>query len=131
MTNAHHKLVQDFVAGLSAGALSDDLFTPDMKAWTTISGESDKAAYEDSLKLMWSLFPNGLHYAIRSITAEDDRAAAEVEARGVLSNDDAFTNIYVFLFQFQNGRISSLAEHYNPGPIREKVEPLIENARES
>lgn len=128
MTSPNHQLVRDFFAALSSGNLPDELLTPDMTAWTTTSGTSDKARYQGSVKLLGSVFNDGLTYTVQSLTAEEDRVAAEVQSHGTLVNGEVFQNTYVFVFRIRDGRIASAAEHFNPDIVREKIVPLIQAA---
>jgi ketosteroid isomerase-like protein len=125
MQRSHRKLVEDFFTALSAGALSDDLFTDDMTVWTTTSGTSPRQRYQVGVAVLKSLFQDGPHYSMDSLTVEDDRAAAEVQAHGVLVNGAEYRNSYAFIFRVRNGRIASLAEHCNPLIVREKILPLM------
>jgi ketosteroid isomerase-like protein len=129
MTSPNHALARAFFAALSSGAMPDDLLTPDMKAWTTSSGAwSDKARYQGGIRLLASIFDGGLAYSVESLTAEEDRVAAEVTAQGTLVNGEAFANRYVFILRLHDGRIASVAEHFNPIPVREKLGPLLQQA---
>jgi uncharacterized protein len=128
MTRPNHQLVRDFFAALSTGSLSSQSFTDDMTAWTTTSGKSPKEKYLAGVKMLQSLFPAGLPYTIDALTAEDDRVAAEVQARGTLVNGELFHNVYVFIFRIRD-RIASVAEHFNPQVVREKIVPLLQAAQ--
>ncbi len=126
MTEAAHDLARRFFAALSTGAFPDDVLADQITTWTTTSGAaSDKARYEGGVRLLSSLFPQGLAYTVDSLTAEDDRVAAEVHAEGVLADGDVFQNTYVFVLRIQDGRIVSIAEHFDPGPVREKIVPRL------
>jgi ketosteroid isomerase-like protein len=133
MSEANKALARAFFAGLNAGNLPDDLLAPDMRAWTTSSGTwTDRARYQGGVRLLQSLFAQGLAYTVTSLTAEDDRVAAEVTAAGVLSTGEDFANTYVFVLRVANDatrpRIASVAEHFNPIPVREQLGPLIQIA---
>lgn len=129
MTEARHALIRRFVSALAAGDLPDDLFTADMTVWTTSSADpAPRARYQGGVKLLQSLFPKGLAYEIDSITTEEDRGAAEVRSHGVLVNGEDFQNTYVFVFRFQGERIASVAEHFNPIPVQQKILPLMQAA---
>jgi len=128
MTHANHQLAQKFFAALSSGNVPDELLTADMTAWTTTSGTTDKARYQGGIKMLASIFSGGLAYTVDSLTAEEDRVAAEVQSRGTLLNGDVFHNVYVFLIRIRNGRIASVAEHFNPAPVTEKILPLLQVA---
>ena len=80
------------------------------------------------MKLFGAIFDGRYAYTIDSLTAEDDRVAAEVRGAGTLVSGEAFTNRYVFMLRIRDGRIASVAEHFDPGPVREKIVPLIQAA---
>jgi ketosteroid isomerase-like protein len=128
MTNGNHQIVREFFSALASGNLPDSLLTADMTAWTTTSGTSPREKYQAGMKLLQALFEGGLAYTIDSLTAEDDRVAAEVRSRGKLLNGQDFHNTYVFMFRIRDGRIASVAEHFNPAPVREQIEPLMRAA---
>ncbi len=129
MTGTNHAIARAFFAALSSGALPDDLLTDDMTAWTTSSGvQSDKTRYQGGVKLLATVFDGLPTYTVNSITAEDDRVAAEVEMQGTLVNGEAYHNRYIFLLRIRDGRIASVAEHFNPLPVREKLGPLLQAA---
>jgi uncharacterized protein len=128
MSSANHQIVREYFTGLSSGNLPDTLFTPDMTVWTTTSGTSPGKKYLGGVKLLQSLFKGGLLYTIDSLTAEGDRVAAEVQARGTLLDGQDYHNTYVFMFRIRDGRIAAVAEHFNPAPVREKLGPLMQAA---
>jgi hypothetical protein len=128
MPHANHQLARSLFTALSNGNVPDELLTSDMTAWTTTSGTTDKARYQGGIKMLATLFTGGLKYTVDSLTAEEDRVAAEVQSRGTLTNGDAFHNIYIFMIRIRDGRIASVAEHFNPGPVQEKILPLLQAA---
>ena len=129
MSRSNKQLVRDYFTALSSTSdLPSDLFTDDMSVWTTMSAHAGKTEYLAGLKLLKSLFPSGLDYHVSSLTAEDDRVAAEVQANGVLANGGNYHNIYVFMFRIRDGRIASLAEHFNPAVVNAKIMPLFQAA---
>jgi hypothetical protein len=80
------------------------------------------------VKILQSLFQAGLNYSVDSLTAEEDRVAAEVQASGQLKSGEDYRNTYVFVFRIRNGRIASVAEHSNSIVVREKIIPLLQAA---
>jgi len=128
MTHINHALARSFFTALSNGNVPDDLLTSDMTAWTTTSGTTDKARYQGGIKMLATLFSGGLRYTVDSLTAEEDRVAAEVQSRGTLVNGDAFHNVYIFMIRIRDGRIASVAEHFNPAAVQEKIMPLLQAA---
>jgi uncharacterized protein len=127
MTNANHQIVRDFFVALASGNLPDTMLTADMTVWTTTSGTAPKEKYQGGVKLLRSLFDGGLVYTIDSLTAQDDRVAAEVRSRGRLIDGRDFHNTYVFMFRIRDGRIAAVAEHFNPAPVLQ-IAPLMQAA---
>jgi ketosteroid isomerase-like protein len=127
MTRTSHAIAQEFFAALSAADLPDSLLTPDMTAWTTSSGAtSEKAHYQRGVAMLGTLFDGGLTFTVDSLTAQEDRVAAEVRSHGTLINGEPFANRYVFILRLRDGRIASVAEHFDPTPVQEKIRPLIQ-----
>jgi ketosteroid isomerase-like protein len=125
MQRSHRQLVADFFTALSAGALTDDLFTDDMTVWTTTSGIAPKAKYQGGVQIFKSLFREGPQYIVDTLTMEEDRAAAEVHATGTLINGEHYQATYVFIINIRDSRIAKVAEHCNPLVVRDKIMPLM------
>jgi ketosteroid isomerase-like protein len=126
MTRADKEaLVLAFFDAVAAGDLRDELLTPDMKGWITTAGGLDKAGYQNVVRLLAEVSAEPLAFTIDAITIDDDRAAAEVRSQGTLIGGVDYANTYVFMFRFRDGRISSVAEHYNALIVQEKMMPLL------
>ena len=123
--DSHRRTVRAFFAAVTAGELPDSMLTPDMRGWTTHSGSMDKLAYQNAIRMLDRISEVSLTYTIDAITAEDDRAIAEVRSSGVLVGGEEYSNTYVFAFRFREGRIASVAEHYNALIVEEKMMPLL------
>jgi hypothetical protein len=128
MTQTNHATARAFFAALSSGAIPEDLLTNDMTAWTTSSGQSDKARYQGGVRLLATVFDERPAYTVTSLTAEDDRVAAEVDVSATLTTGEPYANRYVFMLRIRDGRVASVAEHFDPGPVREKLGPLLQAA---
>lgn len=129
MTEANHRIVRDFFAALGRGELPDELLAPDMTAWTTTGGTLTRDRYQGGVRLLGMICQGGgLAYAIHSLTAEEDRVAAEVRGSGTLVSGEPFENAYAFFFRIRDGRIASVAEHFDPAPVRDKIAPLMRAA---
>jgi ketosteroid isomerase-like protein len=129
MTQSNHQLVRDFLAALPSGNIPDDLLAPDISVWTTSGGAGvDKARYLGALKLLASITNGPMTYILDSLTAEEDRVVAEVREHGTLINGEDIRNDFLIMFRIRDGRIASIAEHFNPIPVKEKIEPLMRNA---
>jgi uncharacterized protein len=128
MAQSNHAIARAFFNALSAGAIPDELLTPDMTVWTTSSGMSDRVRFQYGIKLLASIFKGGLTYTIDALTAEEDRVAAEVQSRGTLINGEIYQARYAFMLRIRDERIASVAEFADPGPVREKLGPLLKAA---
>jgi len=126
MPQSNHQIVRDFFAAMTNGTLTAGMFTADMTAWTTTSGESSRDRYLAGVTRLQSLFPAGLTYTVDSLTAEGDRVAAEVHSKGTLLDGKTFHNTYVFMFRIRDERIAGVAEHFNPQPVRDLILPLVQ-----
>ena len=69
-----------------------------------------------------------VNYTIDSLTAEEDRVAAEIRSNGTFADGDTYENIYVFILRIRDGRIASVAEHFNPDPVLKKILPRLRAA---
>jgi ketosteroid isomerase-like protein len=127
MSHPNHQVARKFFAALYSGDLRDELLTPDMTAWTTL-GPMEKANYQGGVKMLLTLFAGGINHTIDSLTAEEDRVAAELRTKGTFLDGDTFENTYIFLLRIRDGRIASVAEHFNPEPVLTKIVPRIQAA---
>jgi len=122
---AHKALVRAFFAALGSAELPDALLTDDMIGWSTTQGTMSKAAYQNVVALLGRMVAEPLTFTIDAITAEDDRALAEVRSAGRLVDGTEYANTYVFAFRFREGRICSIAEHFNALVVQETMIPLM------
>lgn len=131
MTRTSRELVHAFLDAVTAGELSDDLLTDDMTGWITTGGTIDKTAYQGLIRTLARMCASPIRFTIDSIIAEDDRAAAEVRSTATLINGETYAMTYVFVFHFRDGRIFSIAEHYNALIAQEKLVPLMKEFHKS
>lgn len=125
MMRTSRQLVHDFFAAVTAGELPDSLTTADMRGWTTTQGSMGKAEYQRLIRLLAQISARPLTFTIDSITAQEDRAVAEVRSEGTLINGEEYRNTYVFVFRIRDGRIASVAEHFNALIVQQKMMPLV------
>jgi len=121
-----HALVYKFFEAVVEGDLPDSMLTNDMKGWGTLQGWMDKSAYQGMIRTLAQVSKQPLKFTIDSITAEEDRAVAEVHSEGILINDEEYRNTYVFVFRFRDGLFASVAEHYNALIVQEKFLPAMQ-----
>jgi len=126
MTHPNHQLIREFFAALPGGEVPEHLLAPDMAAWSTLGGDSDKAHYLAMVKTLGMICSPPIRFTIKSLTAEDDRVAAEVESQATLINGEEYRNTYAFFFRIRDGRIASVAEHFNAITVRETFLPAMQ-----
>jgi catechol 2,3-dioxygenase-like lactoylglutathione lyase family enzyme/ketosteroid isomerase-like protein len=124
----NRELVGDFFAGVSNGELPGRLFAPDFTAWTTGGGMSG-ASYLSSVPLLKKVFADGPHFTFDSFTGEEDRVLVEARNEGRLIDGEPFHQRYVFVFRIRDGRIVSIAEHFDADVARRQLVPLIQALR--
>jgi ketosteroid isomerase-like protein len=124
-----HALALAYFDAVSAGELPDALLTDDMTGWITTGGTMDKARYRHLVRLLGAMCDGPLRFTIGSLTAEDDRVVAEARSVGTLVNGEPYENTYVFVLRIRDGRIASVAEHYNALIAQEKLVPLMAAAQ--
>jgi len=109
----HERAIRGFFEGFTTGGFPDDLFAANLLVWTT-AGEMSGDHYRLMPKVVKSIFPEGLAFTIDALVLGTDRAAAEVRSEGLQPDGPPYRNRYAFIFGFEGGRISSIAEHFNP-----------------
>lgn len=130
MAHPNHKIARDFFTAFFAGEMTEDFLTEDMSAWTTL-GPLDRMSYIASVKQVVSLFrgPNAsFKYVIDAMTAEDDRVVTELHSSGNFEDGEPYEMDYVFVLRVRDGKVASVAEHFNPIPVLEKVFPRMKQA---
>jgi ketosteroid isomerase-like protein len=130
MQNSIRQLVEDFLAGVTAGELPEPLLADDMRVWLTTRGSVDKETYRQMIERLAEICATPLTFTIDSITAQDDRVVAEVHSQCTLNDGEDYANTYVFVFRVRNGRIFAIAEHYNALIVEQQILPLLARQRE-
>jgi ketosteroid isomerase-like protein len=121
----HRESIKAFLAGVASGHVPDALVTSDFHAWTTSSGALPGERYRGGVGLLAKIFARPLQMDIISLTAEEDRVVAEVQSQGTLITGEDYRNTYVFVFRLRDGRVASLAEHFNPVVVTQMLAPLM------
>ncbi|MGE4305297.1 MAG: nuclear transport factor 2 family protein [Novosphingobium sp.] len=125
------ELVEAFFAAVAAGDLPDSLLTPDMTGWITTQGTMDKTSYQGLIRLLARMTVGPLRFTIDAVTAQDDRIVAEARSAGRLISGEDYAQTYVYVFRLRDGRIASVAEHYNALVAQEKLLPLMKELQAS
>lgn len=118
-------IVEGFFAAVAAGELPDHLLTPDMTGWITTQGTVDREAYRGMIRLLARMTDGPLAFTVDSVTAQEDRIVAEARSTGRLVNGEDYAQTYVYVFRVRDGRIVSVAEHYNALVAQQKLLPLM------
>ena len=119
-TEQNKKIAADFFAFFSAGDLVGalDLMTDDAN-WRIAgkpnqlpaAGDYSKERISRLLYNMVGQLKNGLRMTVKSLIAEGDKVALEVESHGELKNGRIYNQEYHFLITFYDGKISSIKEY--------------------
>ena len=111
------ELARVFLDALSRAdaELARELYAEDFQLWTAgslpFSGTSNKAEALEGMKMIGSMFPDGLQFTILETTAEGDRVAIEAESKGVAASGVPYHNLYHFLMVVRDGRIHRFKEY--------------------
>jgi ketosteroid isomerase-like protein len=126
-----YQLVHEFFDAVTAGELPDALLTEDMTGWITTGGTMDKPSYQGLIRILALMCAEPIRFTVDSITAEQDRAVAEVRSSATLVNGEPYAQTYIYVFRIRDGRIASVAEHYNALISEEKLIPLMKELQQS
>jgi len=127
MTNeSSHRLARDFFAAIGRGEITEDLVTPDFKAWVLSSGEIDLPRFAAGMKAFSAAVAGDLVYQIDSLTAENDRVVAEVHSDWALVNGERAQNQHVFVFTLRDGKVARMAEYMDPAVARDIIGPVVQ-----
>ena len=102
-----------------------------MTGWITTQGTMDKTSYQGLIRLLARMTDGPLRFTIDAVTAQDDRIVAEARSAGRLISGEDYTQTYVYVFRLRDGRIASVAEHYNALVAQEKLLPLMKELQTS
>jgi len=119
-TAENKQLVSAFFARFdendSAGALA--LMTDDATWWIAgkpgapgVHGLLTKAQLTQLFEGMFALFERGMRMTVKSMIAEDDKVAVEVESDGPLKDGRVYQNDYHLAITVRDGAISAVREY--------------------
>lgn len=110
-------LVQRWFEALNASDIEalTALYTEETEVWTagdtSISGTRRAAELMALAGEVLALFPEGLQFEVLSLTAEEDRVAAEAVSRGRHISGQLYQNRYHFLITVSAGHIVQVKEY--------------------
>jgi uncharacterized protein (TIGR02246 family) len=111
------RLAERFVAAIASADIDAivESFAEDGTCWTPgsmpISGTFTKPQIVDASKAVLLLFPRGLEFEIKAMTAEGDRVAIEAESKGIHASGKLYNNQYHFLMRVRDGKIVEWREY--------------------
>ena len=111
------KVAQRFLDALSRGdwQFVEDAYADDVIIWTPgsmpFSGTHTKAGVAGVKAWLTGVFPDGLKFTVKAMTAEGDRVAVEAESYGKHVNGKIYQNQYHFLMVIRDGKICELKEY--------------------
>ena len=112
---ANKALVRRFfeVTGSQGFAAALDLVADDVLWWMPGEGDLTKADMIAAAIRASAYLDGTMGSEILTLTAEEDRIAAEVRGRARRKTGMAYDNIYHFLFRVRDGMIAEIREHHD------------------
>lgn len=122
---ANKKLARQFFDALNRGDHEAvlGLYTDDGALWTAgtlpFSGTHVRDEIGPFMAGILGVFPEGLSFTLKNLTAEGDRVAIEAESRGLHASGQIYTNQYHFLMIVKDGRVRELKEYLDTQRAKE------------
>jgi len=114
---ANKQLAREFMDAIARADVQaiQAAFAPDGVCWTAgsmpISGTFNRDQVAEAARGVLGVFPEGLKFTIKSITAEGDRVAIEAESHGRHKSGRIYANQYHFLMRVRDGKIAEWKEY--------------------
>jgi hypothetical protein len=111
------EIARQFFAALNRAdsAAITTLYADDAVLWTAgtlpFSGRFTKAQAIQGMDAILSLFPEGLAFTIKAMTAEGERVAIEAESHGRHVSGKTYHNQYHFLMIIRDGKVAEFREY--------------------
>ncbi len=111
------ELAKRMIAALSSADVDfvKEHYAEDFELWVTgslpFSGSNDKAGAVASMPEVLGLFPEGIEFQIKAMTAEGDRVAIEATGKGKTFRGDLYQQEYHFLMRVRGGKIIQWKEY--------------------
>jgi ketosteroid isomerase-like protein len=113
--------IMDFAA---TGKVDPFTVVEDASWWTASTGEVPIAHHiERSRRTSERLFAGPGRFEIHSVTADDDRVAIEANGFQALRDGTSYDNVYLWLFRFQDGKISSVRTYLDTALAERTFQP--------
>jgi uncharacterized protein (TIGR02246 family) len=86
---------------------------------TLISGSYNKEQIAGYAAGILQVFPKGIRFTVKGITAEGERVAVEAESEGMHVSGKLYSNQYHFLFRFRDGKVVEFKEYMDTERVTE------------
>lgn len=111
-------------AAAQAERLAPDAFTI-TKGFAGVSGRRNRDTMLATVDAFRELVPTGFRPRFEKIVAEGDTVVVEWEGDAVLSDGTPYSNQYVFIFTFEEGKIAQLNEYFCTVLADRTILPLL------
>ncbi len=117
---SNKELVLEFVEAMRVSDVEKlgSMVTDDFTWWIAgktdylqTAGEHDKAFFLGFFGSGGDSFPNGVAFEVTGMVAEGDKVAAEARLTATTAMGTDYDNLYHFLFEIQDGRVSRMREY--------------------
>jgi len=78
---------------------------------TLISGTYTRDQVAAAAGGIYQVFPQGIRFTIKAMTAEGERVAVEAESEGAHVSGQTYSNHYHFLMRFRDGKVVEFKEY--------------------
>ena len=113
------ELVRDFFRYMSSGRIDDAIILiAENVVWWSPLGILTKQALLEGVRQLYASRTTSTVMNIRTITAQDNRVAAEVDGQFELRDGRSYDNTYHFLFVIENSRFVSVREHFDTARMK-------------
>ncbi len=116
-TTRNRALARELFVAISAADVTrlDELYADDIELWTAgslpFSGSRNKTRALEGMRMIDSMFPNGITFTILGMTAEGNRVAIEATSEGLHVSGEPYRNQYHFLMVVRDGKIVHFKEY--------------------
>jgi ketosteroid isomerase-like protein len=131
MSEANKQVALDFLramdegdADLMARCITDDAETI-TRGFAQVSGRRNRETMLATTAAFLDVVPTGFRPIIHTVVAEGDTVVLEFEGNAVLSNGEPYCNQYVFMFNFEDGKIRRLHEYFCTVLADRTIMPLL------
>jgi hypothetical protein len=96
------------------------------EALGSLADVMSKKVFVEAMKGLIAVMPKGLSLAPHGMTAEDDRVAVEAVSYGVTSKGKVYNNLYHFLFELRDGKVTAVREYCDSLHVQEVMMEVLQ-----